>query len=45
MAEGAETVAQERLSLHSPTDHVLSLSQTLRDVVIGVLHKVKSQLY
>lgn len=45
VAEGAETVAQGWLSLHRATDRVLSLPQTLRDVVIGVLHKVKSQLY
>lgn len=39
------TVAQGWLSLPRPTDRVPSLLQTLRDVVIGVLHKVKSQLY
>lgn len=32
-------------SLHRPTDCVLSLPQTLQDIVIRVLHKVKSQLY
>lgn len=45
MAKGAETVAQGWLSLHRPTDCVLFLPQTLQDIVIRVLHKVKSQLY
>lgn len=45
MARGAEPVAQGWLFLHRPPDRVPSLPQTLRDVVIGVLHKVKSQLY
>lgn len=38
-------MAQGWLSLHRPTDPVLSLPQTLQDIVIGVLHKVKNQLF